>query len=1431
MTKTKQTYSGLEIAVVGMACKFPGADSIQEFWEMLKNGETSVQRLSKEQLSAAGVDDSLISHPDYVAIGSFVKEKDAFDHQFFKYTPNEALVMDPQIRLFHQCVWEALEDAAINPETYKLPIGIYSGAGDNFLWRAQCRLGGTNATEAFSADQLSAHEFISTLISYKLGLNGPAIYVNTACSTSLVAIHTACRALLTGELRVALAGGIRIGSSSNQGYLFEEGMILSKDGLCRAYDKNANGTVGGEGGGVVVLKKLNDAIKDGDRIYGLIKSSAVNNDGKRKIGYTAPSVDGQSECIRMAQKMAGVTPENIHFLEGHGTATVLGDSIELKAIKSVFKDSRVAPLLIGSLKTNLGHMDVGAGVGGFIKSILSVFHKNFPASLHFEEANSELKSAEKNMQVATELTPLESTQETPIRGGVSAFGIGGTNAHLIVEEYNAPDEMQNTPSEGLYLFQISAKTARSLREYCRKLAAFVSNDQGVKLQDIAYTLNRKKNNWAYRKSIVAGSKEELLEELRTFAQHGKCEKASPTSQFIGVVSAAPVYPEMGKELYYTISSYREEIDRLMELAESVTHYNLKSYWIGSSGTIEFEQQRCAYHHPLHFVLNYALLNYLEKIGVTPETAFAHSLGEYVLATKAGVFSEREALMLLHERGKLFDGIEERPTFSVAASYDKIMSLLFTSLDVISKNSRNNCLVVLEEDDLEEFIQILEKEQINYKAVNIGVPAHSRYLDGIKDAYRSVLNQVDFKEPSSDYWKLSELKSVSTPEYWVHHMRNMVDLSGEIEQNLQERHSLFIEIGGGQSLGTFIKDHATEVNSVKTFGTVRHRMEEKGEYQYFLDQLGKLWCTGVELHTDSFFEKSGRHISLPTYAWDKHRFNAIASINFSGGVIKTEQNRVEILEDETDRIDGVVSLPQSKEEEVLCTIFSVVFGTKINDRSTNFFELGGDSLKAMMCIRQLKNHNNYEITIKDFFTGETIQGIAKRIKGITKNSNISEKKWKTIGGELIPLSYNQKNYFSPLQFGEENIVLDLPLTNINKEVLFKAFIRLCERHEILRVNYQRDGEVWKQCILPLDTFEFPFEEIQLQDDKKNTISNFIESERIYEFAKSSSAFIRAKLLVLNDSDSHIILTVHHSIADGFSINILRDELFENYKMIVVGDEQTIDQLEFSYVDFVFAQADYLNSEEGRRAKEYWSQKLKKSAFGLVSKLPETVMSGNTELLRLTIEKEDWNALKELVRKEKITKQSFIQTALVLYLRSFLTRDQVVLFSTNSGRYSIGMEGVQVENLIGFFVNLVPHCFCINNTHSTSEILHSVLASFNEDLQHGAYPFEKMAEDNNWHNNPELLNKSAMFNYHNYNQDIEAEFVEDRGLRSLKMESKFLLNVICSEYSNGISIDFGVDQSMSSIIDVYEMRNEVENRIHELLSVITKENRVNQKEYGK
>jgi acyl transferase domain-containing protein len=472
MTKTNQPgrkSTGLEIAVIGMAGRFPGARNIEEFRDNLENGVESICFFPDERLQEAGVDPQSMENPNYVKASAILDDIDYFDSWFFGYTPREAQLMDPQIRFFHECSWEALEDAGYDPTSYPGLIGVYGGALDNIAWRGNILLSLPPEEERFSTMVTSNKDFLSTHLSYALNLKGPSVLVYTACSTSLVTIHMACRALLGGECHMAIAGGVSISVPQESGYMYQEGMIFSTDGHTRAFDAGATGSLFGCGIGLVVLKPLEDALSEGDNIYAVIKGTAINNDGNRKIGYTAPSIKGQAEVINAALRMAEVEPASIGYIEAHGTGTSLGDPIEIKALTQVFHFNRQQKnsCAIGTVKSNFGHLDTAAGVAGFIKTVLTLKHKVLLPSLHFETPNPEIDFENTPFYVNTKLTPWKN-EKYPLRAGVSSFGIGGTNAHAVLEE--APGKKRDCRkgiSINFIICQNRNRTGTSDPESCR----------------------------------------------------------------------------------------------------------------------------------------------------------------------------------------------------------------------------------------------------------------------------------------------------------------------------------------------------------------------------------------------------------------------------------------------------------------------------------------------------------------------------------------------------------------------------------------------------------------------------------------------------------------------------------------------------------------------------------------------------------------------------------------------------------------------------------------------------------------------------------------------------------------------------------------------------------------------------------------------------
>ena len=512
---TEFSVSGLDIAVIGMAGRFPGARDIYGLWENLKNAIESIRFFTDEELRASGVTPAELENPNYVKAYGTMEDCDIFDASFFGYTPKEAEVMDPQIRIFHECAWAALEDAGYAPGTHHGSIGLYAGATPNFNWEALSLLSGKrNDLGDFSVDQLAKKDYLTLRVSYKLDLSGPSFVLYTACSTSLVAIHLACQAILNGECDMALAGGVTVSNLNNIGYLYQEGMVASPDGHCRAFDARAKGIVGGNGAGIVVLKRQQEAIAHGDHIYALVKGSAVNNDGIRRAGFTAPSIEGQANVIKMALQAAEVDPETIGYIEAHGTATALGDPVEIEGLKLAFNTGKKAFCALGSIKTNVGHLDTAAGAAGFIKTVLALKHRLIPPTLHFQNPNPTIDFIDSPFYINSKLSVWENPGgKYPRRAGVSAFGIGGTNAHVILEECSEGTGGLAPLSNQLIL--LSAKTKTALERMKENLAKYLKENENpaVNLANTAYTLQVGRNTFKHRWMAVCLNRDEVLEAL------------------------------------------------------------------------------------------------------------------------------------------------------------------------------------------------------------------------------------------------------------------------------------------------------------------------------------------------------------------------------------------------------------------------------------------------------------------------------------------------------------------------------------------------------------------------------------------------------------------------------------------------------------------------------------------------------------------------------------------------------------------------------------------------------------------------------------------------------------------------------------------------------------------------------------------------------
>ncbi|MBY9077397.1 methyltransferase [Paenibacillus sp. HN-1] len=634
----QSTLTGLEIAVVGMACRFPGAKDINQFWQNITNGVESISLFRNEELEAEGIEPTLLEHSNYIKAKGILNDAEYFDSSFFGYTPKEALVMDPQIRIFHECAWEALEDAGYNPHIYNGAIGLIAGASQNVKWPMIWM----NSDEQENAKLPVANkDFLATLVAYKLNLKGPSYVLSTACSTSLVAVHQACRALLTGEAKMMLAGGVSVITPEKEGYLYEEDMILSPDGHCRPFDMSAKGTVGGSGAGIVVLKRLKDALSDHDHIYAVIKGTAVNNDGDRKVGYTAPSIEGQSTVIRKALQLAKVEADTICYVETHGTATNLGDPTEIEALSKAFDTQKRGFCALGAVKANIGHLDAAAGIAGFIKTALSLKHQTIPPLIHFEAPNLRIPLINSPFYVNTEPAKMENGPY-PLRAGVSAFGIGGTNAHVILEEAPAVEfqEGQDMGRQKKMAFVLSAQKRESLNKATTRLIEHLNNSPESSLPDVAFTLQVGRKHFKHRKLLIGSTVQEVLEHMAGPEGDVLTSIVNEERSITYVIqSGIDFVIERGWALYQELPCFRDEMDhclalvrRNVDLPAEITNF------------VDFEKTKLTYIAA--FLYEMAFTRTLIRLGITPATIVQDSGEDLLAACIAEVIPLEDAIDLL-----------------------------------------------------------------------------------------------------------------------------------------------------------------------------------------------------------------------------------------------------------------------------------------------------------------------------------------------------------------------------------------------------------------------------------------------------------------------------------------------------------------------------------------------------------------------------------------------------------------------------------------------------------------------------------------------------------------------------------------------------------------------------------------------------------------
>lgn len=1104
-----------DIAIIGMSGRLPGAKNLNEFWENLINEKDVSVEFTAKELQANGIDLNLLNDPNYVRRGMPLQDADKFDASFFGYLPKEAALMDPQHRIFLECAYAALEDAGYVSEKYQGTIGIYGGVArntylvNNVITHPQY----FKSIEDFTKGITQEKDFPATRAAYKLNLKGAAVNIQTACSSSGVAVHLACQNLLSGDNDIMLVGGGRIQPPVEAGHLHTAGHALSPDGYCRSFDADAAGMVRGNGMAFIVLKKLEKAIADGDSIHAIIKSTAIGNDGSDKVGFTAPSVRGQAATIAKAYQKANINPETINYIEAHGTGTRIGDPIEIAALTRAFSKftDKKNFCAISSVKSNIGHFDAGACVAGIIKTVLSLKHGKLPTTLHFKQPNPQIDFKRTPFFVNDKLRKWKKGN-TPRRAGVSSFGLGGTNAHIILEE--APELKKTINTRSHHLLLLSAKTETALGRNAYNLGVFLEANE-VDLANAAYTLQVGRNHFQHRLFTIAENVEltsvglKNLNKKKVFAKTISEKQKHISFMFPG---GGAQHTNMGIGLYENEPVFQQAVDKCVDILKTKHNLDLREVLFPNQ-VIKLSEPL---ENPLHaiallFTIEYSTAQLWMSYGIRPKEMIGHSLGEYVAACIADVFSLEDALSMVVKRGELFQTLPPGGMLSIPMSPKEVEPFMNKNISFAAINKPDHCVVSGSVKAIDRIKEKLNAKEIHSTRLHIRVAAHSLEVEPILKEFEAFLQKIKYNEPQipiisnlTGTWGKAE--NIASPKYWVKHLRQTVLFAEGVETLLEQKDRILLEVGPGQTLSTFARQHPAKPKEQIILASLRHPKEAIPDLAFFQKTLGQLWLEGVEL--DFELANAGKNytrISLPTYSFEKvrHWIDAKPIKNVDSGE-STYVPQTDFPLKENWNTMTQPTLPQFNKRDLILrdlkNIFQDLSGIAAAemDEQASFLELGFDSLFLTQAVGKIKKELQVGLSFRQLFEeAPNFDELANLVE-----AQVSDEKYQA---ELMQLNsavqnivepdfQNQKNHTSQKIEKRELVLRDLK--NIFQDLSGIAATEMDEQASFLELGFdslfltQAVGKIKKEMHVEL-SFRQLFEDApnfgELTDLVKNQIS--------------------------------------------------------------------------------------------------------------------------------------------------------------------------------------------------------------------------------------------------------------------------------------------------------------------------------------------------------
>jgi acyl transferase domain-containing protein len=1020
------------IAVIGLAGRFPQAADVDQLWQNLVAGKDCFTEFSVDHIAGEGVPRETVERPEYVRRSSVIDNPGGFDNWLFSISPKEAEMIDPQQRVLLECAWETLENAGHDPFRFPGLIGMWAGSGvNNYFLKNILPMGSFETNVGFQAIISNDKDYLVSRIAYKMGMRGPAVVVQTACSTSLVAVNMACLALLTYQCDMALAGAVFLQTPRARGYLYNEGEIFSPEGVCKPFDKAANGTILGEGCGLVALRRLEDAVADGDNILAVIRGSAVNNDGADRAGYTAPGIAGQMELITMAHAVAGVQAGDISYVEAHGTGTKLGDPIEVSALTQVFRRATAERNYcgIGSIKSNIGHLDVAAGIAGLIKTIYALRHRQIPPTINFTEPNPELRISESPFYIVERLTEWQPRNGRRI-AGVSSFGMGGTNGHVIIEE--APELESSGPSRPWQLIMLSAKKETALESITARLAGYVKANPDKNSADMAFTLQTGRQELNCRRFLVCRNMDEAFAKLSSpgpvNSPGQKTDRNNPPVAFM-FPGQGSQYVNMGLNLYAHEPEFRETIDFCAETLKPLLGMDLRDILYpkgGDSKEAEELLRQTRFQQPAMFTIEYALAKLWMGWGIKPAAMIGHSIGEYVAACLAGVFSLKDTLMLVANRGRMMQELPGGSMLSVRLPVEEIESRLPQGLSLAAVNAPSLCVVSGPSEAVTAFQQKLEAEEIISRLLYTSHAFHSDMMEGIVKPFSDLVRSVKASSPSIPFvstvtgmWITPE--QAIDPMYWGRQLRAAVRFAGGIKTLWDTQDYVLLEVGPRTTAATLARQQVKDKTRQKAVATLSDTSEQEAEWQAIMTAMGELWLSGVKVSWDEFYKnEKRRRLALPVYPFERKKYWIEPSGYFQeqGPIVSLEEHGAE--EDSGHGISegtgseyhpgtGVdeADSAHSEAEKLLADVWHMVLGIDRESAYNNYFrDLGGDSLSVLKVIAQVQKRIG--ISLSPFVIMlNTIDKIAPYLSGAFPSK----------GGAASPEPEEIQNIIEPFYFGD------------------------------------------------------------------------------------------------------------------------------------------------------------------------------------------------------------------------------------------------------------------------------------------------------------------------------------------------------------------------------------------------------------------------------